>query len=105
MSLMSQALIRFALIVAAACMIFLAMTAQAAELPVNREYPPMPEGVQPGNVNVYVAVADTLSPVADAYIAITDATGNTFTVAGGEPHLEDVADSHYGGRGSAGSRP
>ncbi|MGA9138977.1 MAG: carboxypeptidase-like regulatory domain-containing protein [Methanocella sp.] len=80
---MSQALIRFAIIMTAACMVFLSIPAWAADQPANREYPTMPEGVLPGNVSVNVVFNNPLTPIADAFVAITDVTDTSIIYATG----------------------
>ncbi len=83
MGFMSQALIRFAIITAATCMVFLSIPAWAADQPANREYPPMPESVLPGNVSVNVVFNSPLTPIADAFVAITDVTDTSIIYATG----------------------
>lgn len=86
---MSIALIRIAIIMAMACLVFLAMPAQAAEPPVNHECPPMPGGGLPGNVSVNVITADTHARVADAFVAIVNATDTTVIYATGHTFPND----------------
>jgi hypothetical protein len=80
-----------AIMLATACVFFSFAPAFASEPTVNQPYPPMPPGDSPGGVTCRVVIGDPQQGVADAFVAIVNASNVSAVYATGRT---DAAGNH-----------